>query len=130
MRILVTNWFSRFIRRERISKESLRDAIERAERGLIDADLGNGLIKQRLSRPGQGHSGGFRTLIVFRRDLCSVFLYGFAKNQLDNISPAQLRSLRGIARKWLEADEERICIAIQNNDLQEVFHDREKRQSD
>ena len=58
MQIFKTRWLARFARHERITDESLREAIARAERGLIDADLGGGLIKQRVARQGQGRSGG------------------------------------------------------------------------
>jgi hypothetical protein len=61
------------------------EAIARAERGLVDANLGGGVIKQRVARSGQGRSGGFRTLIAFRAAERSVFMFGFAKNDLDNI---------------------------------------------
>jgi hypothetical protein len=57
---------ARFARKSRISDELLVEAIRRAERGLIDADLGGGVIKQRVGREGQGRSGGYRTLIAFR----------------------------------------------------------------
>jgi hypothetical protein len=50
--------FARFARSEKIADKSLVEAIERAERGLVDADLGGGLIKQRVARKGQGRSGG------------------------------------------------------------------------
>ena len=49
-----------------LSREDVA-AIETAGRGLIDADLGGGLIKQRVARPGQGKRGGFRMMIAFRR---------------------------------------------------------------
>jgi hypothetical protein len=58
MQIFKTRWLARFARHERITDVSLREAIARAERGLIDADLGGGLIKQRVARQGQGRSGG------------------------------------------------------------------------
>ena len=64
MRIFKTKWFARYVRQERISDHGLRDAIERAERGLVDADLGGGVIKQRVARAGQGRSGGYRMLIL------------------------------------------------------------------
>ncbi len=64
MRVFKTRWFARFAKREDISNDCLADAIARAERGLIDADLGGGLIKQRVARPGKGKSGGYRTLIA------------------------------------------------------------------
>ena len=83
-------WLLAFTRREGISDDALRDAVARAERGLIDADLGGGVIKQRVPRPGQGRSGGFRTLIAFKAAERSVFLFGFAKNDQDNIDAREL----------------------------------------
>ncbi len=64
MRIFKTKWMARYARRERIADHSLREAIERAGRGTVDADLGGGIIKQRVARSGQGRSGGYRTLIA------------------------------------------------------------------
>lgn len=57
MRIFKTKWFARYARRERIEDRSLREAIRRAEQGLVDADLGGNVIKQRVAREGQGRSG-------------------------------------------------------------------------
>jgi len=51
-RILMNRWFQRFSDKERIGTAALIEAIERADRGLIDADLGGGVIKQRVTRPG------------------------------------------------------------------------------
>ncbi len=97
MRVFKAKWLARFTRRERITDESLSEAIERAERGLIDADLGGGLIKQRVARRGQGRSGGFRLIVAYRARGRAVFLYGFAKSELDNIDSDQLSELRTIA---------------------------------
>ena len=71
VRVFKTKWFARFARRERIADRSLTEAIERAERGLVDADL----IKQRIARAGQGRSGGYRTLIAYHAGGRAVFLY-------------------------------------------------------
>jgi hypothetical protein len=62
VRLLATKWFVRYARRERLDAQSLRNAIARAERGLVDADLGGGIIKHRVARTGEGRSGGFRLL--------------------------------------------------------------------
>jgi hypothetical protein len=59
MRVLKTRWLVRYARRERISDASLEEAIERADRGLIDADLGGGIIKQRVARSGQAAQAAF-----------------------------------------------------------------------
>lgn len=55
-----TKAFARFARRERIRDRALCEAVERIAEGLIDADLGGGVIKQRIARKGGGRSGGFR----------------------------------------------------------------------
>jgi hypothetical protein len=78
-RILMNRWFQRFAAKERIGSQALIEAIERANRGLIDADLGGGVIKQRVARPGQGRSGGYRTLILFRVGSRVVFAFGSPK---------------------------------------------------
>lgn len=67
MRIFKNAWFQRFARKERLTDEVLIDAVRQAEKGLIDADLGGGVIKQRVARKGRGKSGGYRTIILFRR---------------------------------------------------------------
>jgi hypothetical protein len=81
MRVYKIKGFMRFQRRERIADTTLAEAILAAERGLVDADLGGGLIKQRIARPGQGKSGGFRTLIAYRRSERAVFLFGFCEER-------------------------------------------------
>ncbi|MDD2901642.1 MAG: type II toxin-antitoxin system RelE/ParE family toxin [Syntrophales bacterium] len=120
MRIFKTKWFGRFARDERISNDSLRQAIERAERGSVDADLGGGVIKQRVARAGQGRSRGYRVLIAYRDGDRAVFLYGFAKNERENIGDDELVTLKEIATAWLEADVERLEHAISEGILQEV----------
>ena len=81
MRIFKSRWFQRFARKEGIADAVLREAVARAERGQIDADLGGGVIKQRIARPGQGKSKGYRTIVIFRRGAKAFFVYGFSKSQ-------------------------------------------------
>lgn len=66
MRIFKNAWFERFARKNRISDKALREVVELADKGLISADLGSGVIKQRLARRGGGKSGGYRTIIFYR----------------------------------------------------------------
>jgi hypothetical protein len=80
LRVFTTKVFARFARKERLDDRQLCEAIARAERGLVDADLGGNLIKQRVARSGRGRSGGYRTVVAFRASQRSVFLYGFAKS--------------------------------------------------
>ena len=95
----------------------------RAERGLIDADLGGGIIKQRVARPNEGRSGGFRTIVGYRSQERAVFLYGFAKNERDNIKADELESLREIGAALILADEQTLAKAVEEGRLQEVDYD-------
>ncbi len=120
MRIFKTRWLVRFARRERITDVSLKEAIARAERGLVDADLGGGVIKQRVAREGQGRSGGHRMLIAYRMGERAVFLYGFAKSERENIGPDELQTLREIGAMWLAASDNKIKLALQDVILEEI----------
>jgi hypothetical protein len=122
VRIFKTKALARFTKRERISDASLTEAIENAERGLVDADLGGGVIKQRVARLGQGKSGGYRMLIGFRSKRLAVFMFGFAKSERDNIDDDQLATLQEITAAWLAADDKKISEAIKDRLLIEVQH--------
>lgn len=86
----------------------------------MDADLGGGVIKQRLARTGQGKRGGYRLLIGFRSRHRAVFLFGFAKNERDNVDADELATLRDIAAIWLAANDAQVARAIVDGILTEV----------
>ncbi len=121
MRIFKTKALARFTRREHIEDASLVAAVMDATRGLIDADLGGGIIKQRIARPGRGKRGGFRMLIGLRPDR-AIFLFGFAKNERENIDDDQLKTLREIVASWFAADDRMIAQALKDGFLIEVQH--------
>lgn len=104
-----------FARKERIADRVLCEAVARAERGFIDADLGGWVIKQRVAREGQDRSGGFRTIIAFKAAERCVFLLGFAKNEMDNVSDRELVDLKRAAKIYmaLSATDLRLAVAEQ-----------------
>ena len=112
--------FARFARAEDIDDGSLAEAVERVARGLIDADLGGGLIKQRVARKGRGRRGGYRVMVAFRAADFAVFLFGFAKSAQANLDDRQLTMLRGFAAAWLTADAKTIRQALEQGELVEV----------
>jgi hypothetical protein len=128
VRIFKTKTLAKFTRQHSISDEALVEAVERAKQGLIDADLGGKVIKQRVARPGQGKRGGFRMLIGFGSDR-AVYLFAFAKNERENISNGELLSLREIAASFLDASKEKLDQALSDGTLIEV-HDGSKDQEE
>ena len=125
MRIFKTKVFSRFAKKEQISDTALLKAVERAEKGLIDADLGRHIIKQRIGRDGQGRSSGYRVIIAVRLKKRYVFITGFAKNEKDNLSDNELETTQDVASGWLNADANQIKLALIEGELKEIKHEKE-----
>jgi hypothetical protein len=123
VRIFQNKAFMRFAKKAGIGDVALCEAIRDAERGLIAADLGGGVIKQRIARPGRGKSGGFRTLIVFRAGARAFFVHGFAKNEKDNIGQDELSALKKLANALLAYDDKAIARVIASGTLAEVICD-------
>jgi hypothetical protein len=96
-------------------------AISDASRGLIDADLGGGVVKQRIARQGGGKSGGFRTIILFRLRERAFFVHGFAKNEQDNIRDDELAAFKLLAAEMMAYDDAVLGKAMENGTLTEVM---------
>ena len=120
MRVFKTKPFARFASRQRIADEVLWVAVHRAEEGAIDSDLGGGVIKQRLARKGEGKSGGFRSVILFRSGDKAFFVYGFAKSDRDNIRRNELQAFRKLADEMLGLDDRVLAAAKRNGTIMEI----------
>ena len=121
MRMFANRWFARFADKQNIGDDDLREAVSRAERGLIDADLGGGVIKQRIARKGQGKSGGFRSIILFKHENRAFFVYAFAKNERDNISSKELAVYRDLAAQLLHLDDEILAELLAQHEYMELI---------
>lgn len=120
MRVFLTKPFARFADNEGIEQKTLCEAVNRAGKGLIDTDLGGGVIKQRLARKGQGRSGGFRAIILFRLGARAFFVYGYAKNDRQNINRDELKAFRKLAGAMLALDDAALLQAKQNATITEI----------
>ena len=125
MQVYCNRWFAKFAAKEGISAEALVDAVRRAGDGLIDADLGNGLIKQRIARPGSGKSGGYRSILIFQAGERGIFVFGFAKNDRANLTSAELRIYRRAASIMLALDCDQIEEEVRQGRLVKVMADEQ-----
>ncbi|GAA5062519.1 type II toxin-antitoxin system RelE/ParE family toxin [Erythrobacter westpacificensis] len=123
IRIYANRWFAKFAAKEKIGDATLADAVHRAESGLIDADLGSGLIKQRIAREGGGKSGGYRSILIFRSGERAIFVFAFAKSAKANLSAAELKVYRKAARIMLELGDDEIETEVEAGRLVEVKDD-------
>ena len=121
MRLFKTKAFERFARAAGLRDVALCEAIAAVERGLIGADLGGGVLKQRMARPGQGKSGGSRVMILYKRTSLAFFVHGFAKSERTNVKPDELAALKELAAVMLAYDERALATAVASGTLIEVI---------
>jgi hypothetical protein len=126
VRIFKSKWFERFSRKEAIDDELLREAVARADKGQIDADLGGGVIKQRIARPGQGRSRGYRTIILYHRGSKAFFAYGFGKNERANIDDDEKDQFKAAAKYVLALTDAQLVALLKRGDFVEVHGDEQE----
>lgn len=120
MRILQSKWFARFARQENIDNKILIKTVTHIEKGLIDADLGNNVFKQRIARSGQGKSSGYRVIILLKQNERAIFVYGFSKSHQDNINQYEVKAFKQMAQHVLSLSDEQLDLLINDEDFIEV----------
>lgn len=127
MAVYETRWFHRWARKAGVATSALCEAVREMRAGLYDANLGGGLFKKRIGRPGQGKSGGFRTLVASNRRTHWVFVFGFSKNERGNIDEDELVALKKLATHLLSLSEEALDKAWRAGELMEVDCDEKNK---
>ena len=98
----------------------------RAETGLIDADLGGEVIKQRIAGPGHGKSKGYRAMVLFRRGARAFLMYGFSRSQRANFDVHELKQFKASAKHVLALSERQLAELTQRGDFVEIKQDGQK----
>ena len=119
-RVFKTRHFSRWMRKTELTDEALCSAVTEMAQGLIDADLGGGVIKKRVGLAGRGKRGGVRTLVATNRGGRWFFVFGFEKNDRANIADDELEALKDIAAQLLARTGKQLDDAVRDGALQEI----------
>ena len=122
-RVFKTRHFQRWMRKTELTDKALCLAVAEMEQGLVDADLGGGVVKKRVPLPGRGKSGSVRTLVATNKGSRWFFAFGFEKNERGNISADELDGLQKIAKEWLSRATSQLDAAVRDGALQEICHD-------
>ncbi|MEW5942905.1 MAG: type II toxin-antitoxin system RelE/ParE family toxin [Pseudomonadota bacterium] len=124
-RVFKTRYFSRWMRKTELTDGALCKAVAEMEHGLIDADLGGGVVKKRVGLSGRGKRGGARTLVATNKGTRWFFVYGFEKTDRANISEEELEGLQDIAEQLLARTGRQLDEAVQDGSSQEICHDQQ-----
>ena len=123
MRIFKTKVFHEWSLKEGLYNSSFVRAVEELRQGLVESNLGGNLYKKRIAIPGRGKRVSARTIIAYRQHNEIFFLFGFSKNQRDNITKKELSALKLLATQLLNLSEHEITLALRENELIEVLND-------
>lgn len=122
VRIFKNTWFSRFAAKEGIEDSELKDIVSNTlETRQAEANLGGGVYKVRVARPGEGKSGAYRVIVFFKSEFRTFFVYGFEKSDRANISPSEKRIFKKEAKDDFSLTDTKIIARIAKGTLLEVL---------
>lgn len=124
MRIFKTLVFAKWAKNEKLTDSQLREAIKEMEQGLIDADLGGNIYKKRIALQGRGKRGGARSIIAYKMSEKAFFIFGFSKNEKDNIDKEDLKAAKALAKELIGYSNTMLNQLIKNGELYEVPYER------
>lgn len=123
-RLFKTRQFANWMTKTELTDGLLLTAVREMEQGLIDAELGGGVVKKRIALKGKGKRGGTRTLIATNKHNRWFFIFGFEKNERANISDKELKYLKQLANSLLKSSDSDLLIALENKTLLEINHEK------
>jgi hypothetical protein len=116
---------AKLVRKERLPGAALCRTAREVLAGTLgagEADLGGGLFKKRVGRPGGGKSGGYRVTVAYRQPKTErvLFAYAFAKNAASTLTPQGHEALAKVAEAFLTADNGQVAALLASGDVSEV----------
>ncbi len=117
MEKLTTKWFRKWAKKSKLKDKNLLETIENLKDGLSTADLGSNLFKVRVKRENSCKSSGFRTIVIYKENERAIFLYGFGKNEKENITKTELLYFKKLGNDFLALSPNDIKQLIENMSL-------------
>ncbi len=120
--MFVQKQFDRWAADSGLTETVLMQAAIEAFAGQVDGDLGGFLFKKRIARAGGGKSGGFRTILCFRKANSDriFFLYGFPKNDKGNISAREEKALKLVAKFLVDVSDVQLDALEEYGEMREL----------
>ena len=121
----MTRHFSRWMRKTALTESALCSAVTEMADGLIDADLGGGVVKKRVALPGRGKSASARTLLATNRASRWFFVFGFEKNERSNVTGKEVEAVQRLAADLLQLSLGQLEEHVASEALKEICHDHQ-----
>ena len=112
--------FDDWAQEQGLTDAMLRKAVDEVEAGLVDARLGGFLLKKRIAAPGRGKRGSYRAIVAHRQGSRLIFLYGFAKNDRDNITDKERKILSKLGDEYMSYDDAKLTSLVKKRVISEI----------
>ncbi|GMO66056.1 MAG: hypothetical protein Ta2A_14030 [Treponemataceae bacterium] len=117
VRVFKNKWFDRFARKVGISDDDLKSIVTDLENGQWDANYGGDVYKKRIARRGSGKSGGYRAIIIFKKENRAYFSYAFPKTEKSDITDKEEQDLKKRAKDFFGLTDEQIQARLAEGSL-------------
>lgn len=124
MKIIKTKWFTKWAEKNYIYDETLIKSSQEIINNKYEVDYGSGVIKKRIASKGRGKSGSVRTIVAYKKAQHCFFIYGFEKSAKSNISKAEEKALKIIAKQLLDFSETELLKQFNSGALVEVDNEK------
>ena len=114
VKIYKTKFFGKWQNKSsELDDKSLIKAVDEMSKGLFETNLGGNLYKKRVAKKGFGKSSSYRTIVATKFKDVWVFVYGFSKSELDNISKENLHNLKDLAHDLLNIPLDKLIKVVE-----------------
>ena len=121
VRLFKNTWFDRFAKSEGMTDDQLCRIAAEIAAGEVEANLGAGVFKKRVAREGEGKSGGYRIIMLFK-DAKSrlLFVYAYPKSDRDNISQNEKKYFKKLAKDFFSYSDKDLTKLVDLGNLIEI----------
>ena len=123
MKIIKTKKFSKWAERSKTDDDALVEAAKEIRINIYEANYGGGVVKKRIANRGRGKSSSARTIVAFKKGNHCYFVYGFEKNEKDNITLNEEKALKLVAKALLSYTDIELNHYIKEGSLIEVDYE-------
>jgi hypothetical protein len=116
MQVYETKKFKKWAAKNKIAGEKLLNVVSEIDSGLGIVNLGGDLYKARIAK-NKGKSGGYRTIIIYKKGFKSLFIHGYGKNDKSDISDAEKLFYKNYARDFLNYTKEGIEKMLKEGEI-------------
>lgn len=104
----------------KVKDSQLLEIIEEINKSPKNGSLGKFLYKKRIGNESSGKRSGHRVIVAAKIEQNYFFMYGFQKNEKDNLEKKELKIFKELAKDYVTYSPHQLKIAIKAGELEQL----------